>query len=114
MRTCRYRLCRQPFLPPKPNHYFCSWDCHEKHYAEPGHDYRGYQRGREQSYEHGFWDGVQAGPRPTVTIPPGIWKGLVALSHPDKWQIDPGLVALATEVTRWLLAHRPPESKGGS
>jgi hypothetical protein len=31
--------------------------------------------------------------------------------HPDKWQGNPGLVTLATEVTRWLLEHRPREKQ---
>ena len=43
------------------------------------------------------------------TIPLGIWKGMLLFCHPDKWQGEPGLVTLATAVTRWLLEHRPPE-----
>jgi hypothetical protein len=32
---------------------------------------------------------------------------MMLFCHPDKWQGEPGLVTLATEVTRWLIEHRP-------
>jgi hypothetical protein len=106
MRRCRYRLCRQEFWPPKPNYYFCSWECHQAYYAEPGHDYRGYQRSHDQSYERGFWDGARARP-PDLEIPIHIWKAAMVLVHPDKWQGVPAMQALAHEVTVWLNQHRP-------
>jgi hypothetical protein len=106
MRRCRYRQCGQVFWPEKSNYYFCSWACHQAHYAEPGNDYRGYQRSRDEHYDRGFWDGARARPA-ELEIPLGIWRGLLRLAHPDKWQGEPELVSLSTEVTRWLLEHRP-------
>jgi hypothetical protein len=105
MRRCRYRLCRREFLPPKPNYYFCSWDCHQAYFA--ANDYRGYKRRSDESYDRGYQDAWRARPPGEVNIPGGVWKGLMLFSHPDKWQHKPGLVTLATEVTRWLLEHRP-------
>jgi hypothetical protein len=111
MRTCRYRNCGQPFWPAKAHYYFCSWACHQAHYADTGNDYRGYERSRNESYDRGFWDGARARP-PEVEIPPGIWRGLLLFCHPDKWEGEPGLLTLASDVTRWLLEHQPqgPES----
>ena len=106
-RHCRWRECRQPFTPEKEFYYYCCW---QHRVADVGseyeRDYRGYQRSQDQSYDRGFWAGARAQP-PGPEIPPGIWKGLILFSHPDKWQAEPGLETLATEVTRWLLAHRP-------
>lgn len=106
MCRCRYRQCGQEFWPRKLNYYFCSWECHQAHYADVGHDYRSYQRERNQSYDRGFWDGARARP-PEPEIPQCIWKGLVLFCHPDRWQAEPGLATLAHEVTLWLLEHRP-------
>jgi hypothetical protein len=91
MRTqrCRWRECRRESLPPKLNYYFCSWDCHQVHYAEAGHDDRGYQRSRHESYDRGFWDGVRARP-PEPEIPRGIWCGMLLLCHPDKYEQELG------------------------
>jgi len=109
MRQCRNPLCRQAFMPLKPFYYYCSWACRVAHVGEDyAHDSRGYQQGRGQAYDRGFWDGTRLKP-PTAEIPPGIWKGLMLFSHPDKWQLEPGLLPLASEITRWLLDHRPSE-----
>jgi hypothetical protein len=105
MRRCRH--CQEWFEPEKLYYWYCSWDCRV---ADVGsdyqRDYRGHQRARDNTYDRGFWDGMRSGPM-NSTIPPGIWKGLLLFCHPDKWQGEPGLVTLATEVTRWLLEHRP-------
>jgi hypothetical protein len=106
MRWCRYWKCRQEFSPPKPNYYFCSWQCHQAHYAE--NDYRGYRRSSDQSYDRGYWDGIRSGPM-NSTIPPHIWKALAVLVHPDRWQDAPALLAIAHEAMVWLNQHRPPE-----
>jgi hypothetical protein len=107
MRRCRYHNCRQPFEPEKDFYYYCSWDCRVAdvgpHYER---DYRGYQRSGDQRYDRGYWDGMNAGPA-GPEIPQGIWKGMMLFCHPDKWASEPGLVALAAEITRWLLDHRP-------
>jgi hypothetical protein len=47
----------------------------------------------------------------TIEIPQGIWKGLLLFAHPDKWQSEPSLLPLASEVTRWLLDHRPSQAE---
>jgi hypothetical protein len=105
-RKCRYRPCGKRFVPPKPNYWFCCWEHREAHYA--GNDYRGHQRTSDQSYDRGYGDGARVRSSTDMAIPPGIWKGLLLFSHPDKWQGEPGLLTLANEVTRWLIAHRPP------
>jgi hypothetical protein len=109
MRRCRYWKCRQPFTPQKDYYYYCSWDCRV---ADVGPNYerdsRGYQRDRDTHYDRG-WNDAWRFRTASIDIPPGIWKGLLLFCHPDKWQGEPGLVTLATEVTRWLLEHRPPE-----
>jgi hypothetical protein len=99
------------FLPPKPNYFYCSW---EHRVADVGEQYekRSYDRqGRSHSYDQGFWDGARARPSYAAEIPPGIWKGLLLFSHPDKWQSEPGLLTLANEVTRWLIDHRPSHAE---
>jgi hypothetical protein len=110
MRRCRYHNCRKPFEPEKDFYYYCSWDCRVAdvgpHYER---DYRGRQRSSDESYDRGYWDGARG--RPTAQeIPPAIWKGMVLFCHPDRWQTEPGLAALAHEVTIWLLTHRPMEA----
>jgi hypothetical protein len=113
MRWCRNPLCRQAFRPAKDFYVYCSWACRVAHVGEDyTRDSQGYQRGREQAYDGGFWDGTRLHP-PPVAIPSGIWKGLMLFSHPDKWQSEPGLLPLASEITRWLLDHRPSEERRG-
>jgi hypothetical protein len=105
LRRCRH--CREWFEPEKPYYYYCSWGCRVADVgADYQRDYRGHQRARDNTYDRGYWDGVRSGPM-NPGIPPGIWKGLLLFCHPDKWEGEPGLVTLATEVTRWLLEHRP-------
>src|SRR5919109_4991620 len=111
MRRCRNPLCGQVFTPLKPHYYYCCWPCGVAHVGEDyRHDYRGYQRSRDSAYDRGFWDGTRLQP-PPVAIPSGIWKGLLLFAHPDKWQSEPGLLPLASEITRWLLDHRPSEER---
>jgi hypothetical protein len=95
------------FLPPKPSHWFCCWEHHERHYAQ--NDYRGYKRSADERYDRGYWDGTKAQPPRDVGIPSGIWKGMLLFCHPDKHDQEPGLKPLASEITRWLLDHRPVE-----
>jgi hypothetical protein len=111
MRRCRYRQCGQSFWPKQPHYYFCSWACHQAHYADDRNDYRGHQRSRDSAYDRGYTDGLRSGPMNTAIIPAHIWRGLLLFSHPDKWQGEPGLLTLANDVTRWLLQHRPREEK---
>jgi hypothetical protein len=103
MRRCRYRNCRKPFTPEKDFYYYCSWDCRVAdvgpHYER---DYRGDQR-----YDRGWHDAWRAKPPPTETMPPHIWRALAVLVHPDRWQQEPGLLALSHEAMVWLNAHRP-------
>jgi|SRR5215471_15570752 len=41
-------------------------------------------------------------------IPPNMWKTLLRLVHPDRWQDHPSTLVQAEQATKWLLAHRPP------
>ncbi len=106
MRRCRNPGCNQYFEPQKNFYAYCCWQCRVEHVGEHYEDGRGWQRERNEQYDRGFWAGARARPA-ELDIPPGIWKGLLLFSHPDKWQGEPELVTLSTEVTRWLLAHRP-------
>jgi hypothetical protein len=103
MRRCRNQSCGKFFNPPKPNYWWCSWECRQEHRAT--NDYRGYQRSRDQSYDRGYNDASRA----RVTIPKPIWKGLILFTHPDKYASEPSLQTLASECTIWLLANRPVE-----
>ena len=105
MRRCRYRLCGQPFRPPKPNYWFCCWAHCVAHYRD--HDSRGYQHSREQSYDRGWNNAWWSGPPPTTMMPPHIWRALAVLVHPDRSQQEPGLLALSHEAMVWLNTHRP-------
>ena len=110
VRRCRYWRCKRPFLPPKPHFYYCTWECRVADVgAGYARDYRGYQRDRDTHYDRGFWDGARARPA-DIDIPSGIWKGLIRLCHPDRYAQEPGLQALAGEVTRWLIEHRPSQN----
>jgi hypothetical protein len=107
MRRCRNPQCGAVFTPVKDFYVYCCWPCHVAHVGEDhARHHRGYQRSQDQCYDRGFWDGARVRP-PMIDIPPCLWKGMLLLVHPDKWQCEPGLLTLATEVTRWLLAHRP-------
>ena len=110
MRRCRYAKCGNVFQPRKDFYVYCSWDCRMADVG-PNYecDYRGYQRSSDQRYGRGFADGARANPSSGLQIPAGIWKGMLIFCHPDKHQADPGLLTLATEVTRWLIEHRPAE-----
>jgi hypothetical protein len=115
MRQCRYRLCGQPFWPVKPQYYFCSWDCHQAHHREPGHDYRGTQRSRETSYDLGFRAGYDLGylrgldeAQHHSALSPELWRQMISLTHPDRYANTP-LACAADTCVRWLLAHRPAD-----
>lgn len=45
----------------------------------------------------------------TITVT--LWRSLVHMAHPDRWQ-GTALEAQANEATRWLLAHRPSKEAG--
>jgi hypothetical protein len=105
MRRCRYRLCGQYFMPAKPNYWFCCWEHCQAHYAQ--HDYRGHQRERDTHYDRGWHDAWRSKPSPIETIPPHIWRALVVLVHPDRWQQEPRLSALSHEAMVWLNTHKP-------
>jgi hypothetical protein len=94
MRQCRYRLCGQPFTPAKPNHWFCCWAHCTAYYRD--RDGRGDQRRRDQVIE---------------IMPPHIWRALAVLVHPDRWQQEPGLLALSHEAMVWLNTHRPVDAE---
>jgi hypothetical protein len=110
MRYCRYWRCKRSFWPEKRHYYYCSWDCRV---ADVGvdyeRDYRGHQRSRDEHYDRGYWDGVRSQPV-GPDMPPAVWKGLILLCHPDKYAQEPRLQAVADEVTRWLLMHRPSQN----
>jgi hypothetical protein len=60
-------------------------------------------------YEMGYTDGLQAGYRAGQAEPhisPELWQYMLVLVHPDHHEGSP-LHPMATEVTRWLLLHRP-------
>jgi hypothetical protein len=98
LRRCRYRPCGEFFQPAKPSYWFCCWDHRQLHYAQ--HDYRGYGRQHEQSYG-------RASPSSPGAMPPQLWKAFAVLVHPDRWQHEPGYLALCHEAMIWLNAHKP-------
>jgi hypothetical protein len=64
---------------------------------------------RHTTYEMGYTDGFQAGYRAgqvEPSLPPALWQHMLVLVHPDHHEGSP-LHPMATEVTRWLLMHRP-------
>jgi len=86
-RRCRH--CGRVYQPQRRYHYWCSWTCRV---ADVGAHHR------------------RVASAAVLQIPRGIWKGMLLLCHPDKYEHEPGLRAVAGEVTRWLLEHRPPDS----
>jgi hypothetical protein len=64
---------------------------------------------RRATYSIGYQDGFQAGYRSAQAeshLPPRLWQHMLVLVHPDHHEGSP-LQAMAAEVTRWLLTHRP-------
>jgi hypothetical protein len=64
---------------------------------------------RRTTYEMGYTDGLHAGYRAgqmEPSLPPELWQHMLVLVHPDHHEGSP-LHPMATEVTRWLLMHRP-------
>jgi hypothetical protein len=98
MRHCRYWRCKRQFWPAKSYFSYCSWDCRV---ADVGPDYqrddRGHQRERDTQ------------PPLTETMPPDIWRALVMLVHPDRWQQEPRLLSLSHRAMVWLNTHRPSD-----
>jgi hypothetical protein len=105
LRRCRYRPCGEFFQPAKPSYWFCRWDHHQRHHVQ--HDYRGYARSDGQSYDRGDHDGARVRPSYASAMPPQLWKAFAVLVHPDRWQHEPGLLALSHEAMIWLNAHKP-------
>jgi hypothetical protein len=99
--TCRY--CRRPFEPLKPSYRWCSWDCHERYREREGRPT--YSGGYDEGYRAGYAAGVEAG-RMQTSIPPELWRQLINLAHPDRYDGTP-LVCAANTCTVWLLQHRP-------
>jgi hypothetical protein len=106
-RICRY--CRRPFTPVKPYFYWCSYTCRQ---ADP-QDGRGYQRGRDASYDVGWREGFVAGYQQGLSqgqtqtgIPAELFRPLVSLIHPDRHQ-GTALACAADVCLRWVLDHRP-------
>jgi hypothetical protein len=106
MRQCRNPQYGQVFAPLKPFYVYCSWACRVAHVGAHDEDRRGWQRERHQAYDRGYWDGLRGRPMP-AGIPPHIWKALAVLVHPDRWQQQPGLLALSHEAMVWLNTHKP-------
>jgi hypothetical protein len=77
---------------------------HGEHYGDP----HGWQRSRSHSYDAGFADGLRAAPRQTP-MSARVWKAMLVLVHPDRWQGTPSLEGLAHEAMVWLNQHRPPD-----
>jgi hypothetical protein len=99
-RTCRYPPCGKTFAPAKPNHWHCSWD----HYLLDK------ERKGQPLYDLGYRDGYAAGyeaGRRQATIPEELFRPLVSLIHPDRYQ-GTALVCAANTCLRWVLEHRPP------
>jgi len=94
VRRCRYWRCKRPFWPRKPNFHYCTWDCRV---ADVGADYARDYRGHQVRLAD-------------IDILPGIWKALVVLVHPDRWQGTPALLPIAHEAMVWLLEHRPSQN----
>jgi hypothetical protein len=110
MRRCRYWRCRKSFFPEKHFYFYCSWDCRVADVgADYGRDNRGYQRSSDERYDRGWNDAWRSKPPPTETMPPHIWRALAVLVHPDRWQQEPGLLALSHEAMVWLNTHRPSD-----
>ena len=108
MRQCRYRACRRAFVPAKPHYWFCCFEHRQLHGAE--NDYRGYRRSGDQSYDRGWNDAYRSKPPGQPAMPPGIWKVLAVLVHPDRGDRAPdGIKQLSHEAMIWLLDHRPSE-----
>jgi hypothetical protein len=108
LRTCRY--CGWMFTPEKPYFYWCSYACRQ---ADP-QDGRGYQRSRDASYDLGYMDGYHSGyqqglaeGQTQISIPPELWRQLISLTHPDRYD-GTALVCAANTCTLWLLQNRPP------
>jgi hypothetical protein len=110
MRRCRNPGCGQYFTPQKDFYVYCCWQCRVAHVGEHYEDRRGWQRERDNAYDRGYRDGLRAGPM-NHSVPPGIWKALASLAHPDKWQDSPAMLALCHEAMIWLNQHRPKDSR---
>jgi hypothetical protein len=101
MRVCR--RCGREFKPERAYYFWCSWTCRiaDKRGGDaPGDPYR-------RGYDAGYRDGMANGQR-QGSLPPAVWRGLLRVAHPDRYQGSP-LEGIAHDVTIWLLANRPPE-----
>jgi hypothetical protein len=85
-------------MPARPNYWHCCWD----HYLLDK------ERKGQPLYDVGYRDGYRAGyaaGRTYVVLDPEVWRSMLKLCHPDHYQ-GSLLCATATEVTKWLIAHR--------
>jgi hypothetical protein len=99
-RTCRYRPCGRAFEPQQPHHWWCSYNHYLKD-KERLADHR-----YDQGYRAGYAAGLAAG-RTQAVIPVELFRPLVSLIHPDRYQ-GTVLVCAANTCLRWALEHRPP------
>jgi len=107
VRTCRYPPCGKMFEPQKPTFWWCSYD----HYVADK------ERKGQPLYDVGYREGFRAGYRCGLTesrqeagIPPELWRQLISLTHPDRYDGTP-LVCAANTCTVWLLQHRPTDTE---
>jgi hypothetical protein len=56
-------------------------------------------------WREGYTAGYAAG-QMRAAIPPELWRPLVTLIHPDRYQ-GTALVCAANTCLRWVLEHRP-------
>jgi hypothetical protein len=104
-RTCRF--CGRLFIPQKPSYWWCTFECHERYRereARPTYS-GGYDVGFRDGYTAGYQQGLSEG-QTQAHIPPELWRQLISLAHPDRYDGTP-LVCAATTCTMWLLQHRP-------
>jgi hypothetical protein len=99
MRVCRG--CGQLFRPEKPYYHYCTWACRRAHARQSGAYGDAWQKG----YHAGFRDGV-AQVQQQGFMPPAIWRALMSVAHPDRYQGSP-LAMTAHKATVWLIQHRP-------
>ena len=99
MRVCR--RCGRQFRPEKAYYHYCTWAC----LLADERMGRAFGDTWQEGYNTGFRDGVAQGQQQGL-MPPAIWRALLSVAHPDRYQDSP-LAKSAHEVTVWLIQHRP-------